>query len=134
MSEIGIGRNAKLLIYLPAQAFSSEDAQTLPLAIHNYFAYRSRQVRRDLRATLRIGAISLLIGLAFLFVCLSARSWVQTRPARASQILAEGLLIMGWVAMWRPIDVFLYDWWPIARKRAVLEYIAAIPIELRERA
>jgi hypothetical protein len=23
------------------------------------------------------------------------------------------LVIGGWVAMWRPMEVFLYDWWPV---------------------
>jgi hypothetical protein len=48
-------------------------------------------------------------------------------------IIAEGLLIMGWVAMWRPIETFLYDWWPIRRHRALLTQIARMPIEVRPR-
>jgi hypothetical protein len=27
-------------------------------------------------------------------------------------VIREGFLIGGWVAMWRPLEVFLYDWWP----------------------
>jgi hypothetical protein len=27
-------------------------------------------------------------------------------------LLAESVLIGGWVARWRPIEFFLYDWWP----------------------
>jgi hypothetical protein len=48
-------------------------------------------------------------------------------------IIDEGLLIMGWVAMWRPIETFLYDWWPIRRRRTLLEEIAQLPIEVRPR-
>jgi hypothetical protein len=46
-------------------------------------------------------------------------------------IVAESLLISGWVAMWRPIQIFLYDWWPIRRTRAVLARLAAAEVELR---
>jgi hypothetical protein len=28
-------------------------------------------------------------------------------------IIRESLLIGGWVAMWRPMEILLYDWWPI---------------------
>ena len=26
-------------------------------------------------------------------------------------------MIGGWVALWRPLEIFLYDWWPIRRKQ-----------------
>jgi hypothetical protein len=48
-------------------------------------------------------------------------------------VLQEGLLIMGWVAMWRPIDIFLYDWWPIWRHKRIHSRIARLPIELSRR-
>jgi len=31
-------------------------------------------------------------------------------------LLKESLLIGGWVAMWRPMQIFLYEWWPIVRR------------------
>jgi hypothetical protein len=33
--------------------------------------------------------------------------------------------------MWRPIQVFLYDWWPIHRRRRIYEKLAQIPVTLR---
>ncbi len=32
---------------------------------------------------------------------------------RCAGVIREGLLIGGWVAMWRPLEVCQYDWWPI---------------------
>jgi len=32
-------------------------------------------------------------------------------------LVEESFLILGWVANWRPLEIFLYDWWPIARRR-----------------
>ena len=32
------------------------------------------------------------------------------------KILRESLTIGGWVAMWRPMQIFLYEWWPLARR------------------
>lgn len=31
--------------------------------------------------------------------------------------LEESLIILGWVANWKPIETFLYDWWPLKRRR-----------------
>ena len=38
------------------------------------------------------------------------------------------MLIAGWVAMWRPLEIFLYDWWPIRRRIRVLGKLSAMPI------
>jgi hypothetical protein len=47
------------------------------------------------------------------------------------EFLSEGLLIAGWVAMWRPLENFLYDWWPIAGNCRVLQRLASANVELR---
>jgi hypothetical protein len=33
-----------------------------------------------------------------------------------SRVLKESLVIGGWVAMWRPMQIFLYEWWPLVRR------------------
>jgi hypothetical protein len=48
-------------------------------------------------------------------------------------ILREGLIILGWVANWRPIEIFLYDWWPLVRKRRLLERLADATVIVRPR-
>ncbi|MCC7411674.1 MAG: hypothetical protein IT495_08585 [Gammaproteobacteria bacterium] len=130
LREIGLNRPAKLVVYLPASLIDSDDVRTLPIAMRNYFAYRADRARRDLRHVLGEGGIALAVGLAFLFACLTLRRLVGEA---GSGILAEGLLIIGWVAMWRPLQIFLYDWWPIRRHRAILEAITRLPVEVRPR-
>jgi hypothetical protein len=121
----------KLVFYLPAPA-AGESTQSLPDAVHNYFAYRADLARKEVNYTLRQGRGSLLIGLAFLFLCISLRQLVAlTGYGTVEQILDEGLLISGWVAMWRPMQIFLYDWWPIYLRRRVLEKIQHMPMEVR---
>ncbi len=36
----------------------------------------------------------------------------------------EGLIIVGWVALWRPLEIFLYDWWPIAQRKRLYRRLA----------
>jgi len=48
----------------------------------------------------------------------------------AYRILAEGLLIIGWVGLWRPVEIFLYDWWPLWRSRRRLEALSRMPVEI----
>jgi len=32
--------------------------------------------------------------------------------------------------MWRPIQIFLYDWWALYRKKKIFEKIRDMPIEI----
>jgi hypothetical protein len=48
-----------------------------------------------------------------------------------ARFLTEGLIILGWVANWRPIEIFLYDWWPLTQRRKLFEQLAAAPVEVR---
>jgi hypothetical protein len=50
---------------------------------------------------------------------------------RWGQIVQEGLIIVGWVANWRPIEIFLYDWWPIVRRRRLYRRLASATVEVR---
>ena len=76
--------------------------------------------------------MSLAIGLVFLFACVGLRQLLLAWDSGTfGHIIAEGLLIAGWVAMWRPIDTFLYGWWPLRRKCAIYAKLTTIPVEIR---
>ena len=50
-----------------------DDAQQLvETAVHNYFAYRTKLNRMEFHRLLKQGRVSLIIGLAFLALCLLA--------------------------------------------------------------
>jgi hypothetical protein len=99
---------------LPAQ----RDAQRLfETAVHHYFAYRAKLKKLELRHLLKEGRTSLLIGLLFLGTCLLTSELLRRQePKSLSMIASQGLMIAGWVAMWRPMELFLYKWWPLLRK------------------
>jgi hypothetical protein len=127
--EIGPRHPCKLVIHLHADERMSEDARMLPDSIAHYFEYRAHQTQVELRRLLRRGVMSLAIGLAFMFACLSLMR--SLGMAGNQELLREGLLIMGWVALWRPIEIFLYDWWPILTQRRRFETVARMPVEVR---
>lgn len=121
----------RLVIHLPSSA-TSESVQGIPDVIHNYFSYRAATVSRELKYTLREGRHALLIGVVFLFACITIRQLISlTWEGTFAEIVEEGVLISGWVAMWRPLQIFLYDWWPIRRRRRIYEKIREMPIDVR---
>jgi hypothetical protein len=106
------------LEHAPAEA---EATALLTDAIHNYFEDKAGLVRGELKQLLRQGRASLLIGLGFVSACLlGADAIAQLGTGNASTIARESLTIVGWVAMWRPMQIFLYDWWPLLRRIRVL--------------
>jgi hypothetical protein len=119
---------SRLVLHLPPGT-TDDEACGAVVAIRNYFADRSRHAREQLRLLFVRGVISLLIGLAFLATCLSVRELLTTTVHPGDVILSEGLLILGWVAMWKPVEIFLYDWWPDLDKRRLFERIAHLQIE-----
>jgi len=54
-----------------------------------------------------------------------------TRHGALGGILLEGLLIGGWVAMWRPLEIFLYDWWPIRAQARLFDRLADMPVTIQ---
>jgi hypothetical protein len=129
--EIWHHRPFYLVIHLPADQVPEPSALSLPDAVHHFFARRETHERRRLRLLFRDGRITLAIGLTFLFCCVVLReiiSSLQHNPA--SDIFGEGLLIIGWVAMWRPLEIFLYEWVPIRRRCQILGTLATIPVTI----
>lgn len=129
MREVGSGRApVKIVFHVPPEQFASLDSPGHVDSIHNYFSYAAWAEAQALGQMGRTAWASLLIGLAFLTLCLVAREFILPAAGVLSPVFQEGLLIIGWVAMWRPLELILYDWWPIWRRRRLYQRLAAIPI------
>lgn len=129
--EIGDPTRAKLVFHLPGAEAEGPAGAGLADAVHNYFAYREWVTAEDLKRLIRMGGVSLVIGLVFLAVCLGARQMLAPGEDGVSGILHEGLLIVGWVALWRPLEIALYDWWPVLRNARRYRALKAMPVDVR---
>lgn len=123
---------ARLVLHLPEAEAASAQARDLGDAVRNFFAFQAQITARDLRLELRRGRDSLGIGLVFLGACLLLRQLTLSLGSGAVQsVLAEGLLIAGWVALWRPLEIYLYDWWPHRRRLLVYRRLAEIEVQIQ---
>jgi hypothetical protein len=125
-------REIKLVVHLPDVSDPRVHVQVAE-AIAHYFRYQAQAARLTVRNTLRLGRASLIVGLLFLVVCVAGAQLIFTHDNVLSDLLHEGLLIVGWVAMWRPLDILLYEWWPLLRDARMYARIAQMPVELRQR-
>jgi hypothetical protein len=123
-----------LVVQLDRQAGTKEEAAMLRDAVHEFFTLRAHVTRQRLRQVLRVGRTSLMIGLIFLALLIELSnllgSW--TAGSNSGGIVRESLLIGGWVAMWRPLEVFLYDWWPILREARLLDRLAGMAVQIAQ--
>ncbi len=124
----------KLVIYLPREMLVETGVRATPASIHHYFSYCHASTTRKRRLLLREGRIALAIGLAFLIACVTLRQLFFRHAGTAiGETVSEGLLILGWVAMWRPMEMLLYDWWPLKRLGDTYRRLSGVEIELRPR-
>lgn len=121
-----------LRVHLDRPAGLPDEAVMLGDAIRQFFRHRVAATKRRLRELLRVGRTSLLIGLGFLAASILLGEVVETALAgrRIGGILRESFLIGGWVAMWRPLEIFLYDWWPIRAEARLYARLSEMPVRI----
>ena len=119
-----------LRIYL--EEWPAEDpTDVVRTSIHNYFAYRANLSHLAFRRLMRRGRTSLLIGLLFLAACLiTSKLLLGDLEGTWARIVRESLTIAGWVAMWRPMEIYLYDWWPLRRKSRLYQKLSQMPVQM----
>ena len=134
--EITHRHRIKLVIHLPPEEAAREDPLQLEKAVNHYFLYRAQAQYRELLQVFRLGRWSLVVGLTTLVTCLCLRALIALLNSKllASEIVSEGLLIVGWVAMWRPAEMFLYAWHPQRQTLLVYRNLSCVPVEIRTRA
>lgn len=122
-----------ITIHIEIWPEDGDPSMMLSAAIHNHFAYKAERTRSKLRNLLRQGRASMAVGIVFVTVCLIAADAIGSMGTHSGYNIArESLTIVGWVAMWRPMQIFLYDWWPVLRKIRLYErlctaHIGALP-------
>jgi hypothetical protein len=131
--ELDANAPISIVVHVPESEAQSKAAQELPDAFANFFNYRADSFQRELKELFRVGRRSLAIGIAILAACLFSAHFLVKRmfddPFKS--LVEESLLLLGWVANWRPIEIFIYDWWPIVRKRNLYRHLAAAKVEVK---
>ncbi len=124
-----------LVVHLEKAPREGDPAQIVADAVHNYFAYRGRLNELEFNRLMKQGRTSLLVGILFLAACLGGNQLLASpNPGTLARFLSEGLTIAGWVAMWKPMEIYLYDWWPLRRRGRIFDKLSQMPIEVRVRA
>jgi hypothetical protein len=101
-------------------------------AVREYFRGRALAKRRALSKLFRVGRISLVIGLAFLGAAIVAGEALAGLIGNEGYawLAKESLVIGGWVALWRPLEIFLYDWWPLRAQATLYDRLGRMQVSV----
>lgn len=133
--ELSAGTPLTLVLHVDQPATLPEEERVVGEAIHAHFARLAGLAQRNLRRLLRRGWISLAIGLSFLAAALTGSASVTRLLGEGAMatVFRESLMIGGWVAMWRPLELFLYDWWPVLGERRLYDRLGSMTVRVSHR-
>lgn len=118
-----VGSTLELAVWITNEASPISD-ETIRQAVHTHFEYLLARLDRTLHKHVRQGQIKFLVGFVVLTGFLTLSRLMDVLPDGAvRRVVQEGLSIVAWVAMWRPLEVLLYDWWPLLVERRLLRRI-----------
>lgn len=126
---------ARIVLYLSPNLYqNSNTRKNMEHAVTANFAYRLFHENRKYAFAMERGKRYLIRGLIFLVICLVISS-VFTRICEENDVnlaLAQSFVIIGWVALWKPVEFYLYDRRDLLDDLAVLEALTKIPVESRK--
>ena len=104
-----------LKIHIPLNEISR--SEEVKIAIRQHFTFCKQKSEKQLTRTLQLGWRSLLIAIIFLSLMFLLTKVVNRflPEGGVAMTIEELLIILGWVALWRPADLLLYEWYPHKR-------------------
>lgn len=132
--EQAAGEALAMTVDVPLEQAGGTEAAGVPQAIRGYFEWREEMAWREMRDRLAEGRQALIVGIVFLAACGIAREFLAAHASGPwFGWIGEGLTIIGWIAMWHPVDIFLYRWWPIRREALLYRRLAAMDVRVLTR-
>lgn len=103
----------------------------LQAALENYYGRMAGSARRAWREHLWSSQWTLIGGVVVFLLSMGLRSALGRLFGTLPQILDEGLIILAWLALWRPAEMLLYGWVPLRHKQRLYERLAGIRVFVR---
>lgn len=126
--------SSKNPIHLKVFLHTYENRRTdeISTAIHRHFNYRRQKSERQIKRVLRLGWRGLLISVVFFGILISLTAFVAKLWPEGgfSVTFREILIILGWVALWRPVDFLLYEWRQFKREVKLFRKLEQCKVEI----
>lgn len=120
-------------IILPTEQYSPGLEQVCATALQRACDMHIERINDELRSVRWEGRRTLFVGLLVWAVCLALALLLDTVVGISNYprvFLSEGLIIVGWVALWYPAEVLLYDWLLHDRDKKVYQRMKEVEIHV----
>ena len=125
-------RGSPLKLIFQSPETTPDNPKEMNATIRDYFIFLAETYRREIQHVLHLGWIALVVGMCFLAVATAIAEVIHaTIQGRFLSNVASGLEIFGWVALWRPAELLLYEWMPVYRWGRLMERLAQATVEYR---
>lgn len=107
----------------------SETKRRLDAALGAMASYQDERHDEQLTTIRKDGIRALGKGLLFMLACMvisAVAGQTTILPDLFRNLVSEGFVIAGWVALWHPMELLLYEWWPVSRDRKLYRLIAGM--------
>jgi hypothetical protein len=131
--EFPSGDKLRIFVHMPSEQCKTEGARSLASSVTQHFEYRADVMKRELAELFRQGRLYLIVGLSIFAAChLLAELMRNAFPDNTfAKGVEQGLIIIAWVANWKPFELLIYDWWPLRRRISLYQRLAGADIEVR---
>lgn len=114
IEEIPKSKKIKINIYFDKFSDDIAEVENLRQSFFDFFAFETKLRVHQIRIKIKRGFKSLAVGICFLFFCIIAAHFLgYSNKSLLSELFVEGLTVLGWVSLWTPLQVFLYEIWPL---------------------
>src|SRR6516165_8674249 len=118
----------KLKLIVPPEEMAQ--ATSVAAEMRAYFEICREQEKRRISRIFWEARVALSMSMVFLLLANALGEAIRVAfTGRFAGAVANGLEIFGWVAMWKPAELLLYDWIPVRRRRNLLARLARMEIE-----
>jgi hypothetical protein len=123
-----------MVVHLGSGPVAATEASVVRDSVRDYFQRRAVATRRQLQQLFRVGRYSLAIALVFLAVVVVIGESLASIVSREryAALIEHSLVIGAWVALWRPLEIFLYDWWPVRAEARLYDRLGMMDVRLVE--
>lgn len=130
--EIPFAQKMRIDFYFYEFTGDDKEVKLLEKSVRDFFIYQSRVRFVDFKFSIKNGLRSLSIGFIFLFLCIFiSHTFLSSPTTLVATFFLEGLSVLGWVSLWNPVQVFLYEIWPIIGNSKTLKRCSTLEMRFQ---
>jgi hypothetical protein len=120
LKPLSLRRPLRTTLLIPRTQVAEPSARVLSEVVRGYCDLQIGQIDKEMASLRWQGIKALQTGMLFLAACLLLSAFfggLDSLPEFLRTFLSEGFLIAGWVSLWHPTEILLYEWWPLWRDK-----------------